>query len=367
MAGFDEVRNAARGGWVGILGGLGVDSGLLKDRHGPCPGCGGKDRFRFDDKDGSGSWICSQGGGGEAYGDGFDLLEHVHGWEKGRCLRAVAEAVGVKVGGGTYRSVEQGVVTRAPEPEKQAKRSPFDLAQLQHFAKGCYTKIDREWLAKRSPVGVEWGVREGLGADVLSYLYEPGERVLVFTNFRSQGDFLFWNQGTQRTYRLSDRRGVQAVKSELPTRADKGIWFLTNPVTGQWAVSPSGGKWGRRHGGCVTAWRYAVLESDDAPHDLWVKALVQLEIPISAIYTSGGKSIHALVRVDARGKAEFDVCRDKLVKALCPLGADGGALSGVRLSRLPGCHRGNKGMQELLWLNPQAQWGEKILDFGVKR
>lgn len=29
-------------------------------KHGPCPVCGGKDRFRFKDRDGRGSWLCNQ-------------------------------------------------------------------------------------------------------------------------------------------------------------------------------------------------------------------------------------------------------------------------------------------------------------------
>ena len=32
---------------------------------GTCPMCGGKDRFRFDDKGGRGTWICSQCGAGD--------------------------------------------------------------------------------------------------------------------------------------------------------------------------------------------------------------------------------------------------------------------------------------------------------------
>ncbi len=48
---YDAVRAAAQGRWPWILAGLGVDPDTLKDDHGPCPGCGGVDRFRFDDKD----------------------------------------------------------------------------------------------------------------------------------------------------------------------------------------------------------------------------------------------------------------------------------------------------------------------------
>ncbi|MDX8407281.1 MAG: primase-helicase zinc-binding domain-containing protein, partial [Mariprofundaceae bacterium] len=43
---------------------------MLDGKHRPCPACGGKDRFRFDDKEGRGSHICSQCGAG----DGFELV-----------------------------------------------------------------------------------------------------------------------------------------------------------------------------------------------------------------------------------------------------------------------------------------------------
>lgn len=65
----EKTTSAARGKWRGILLTLGVPSSALKNRHGPCPLCGGNDRFRFDDKEGSGSWICNVCGAG----GGMDL------------------------------------------------------------------------------------------------------------------------------------------------------------------------------------------------------------------------------------------------------------------------------------------------------
>jgi hypothetical protein len=74
-------------------------------------------------------------------------------------------------------------------------------------------------------------------------------------------------------------------------------------------------------------------------------------LPISAIYDSGGDSIHALVRVDAESKAQWDEGRDAIKPHLIKLGADPGALSGVRLTRLPNCRRENKKqLQRLLYL-----------------
>jgi putative DNA primase/helicase len=56
----------AQGRWPGILQHIGIDPAFLRDRHGPCPLCEGTDRFRFDDKDGTGSYFCQ--GCGAGYG-----------------------------------------------------------------------------------------------------------------------------------------------------------------------------------------------------------------------------------------------------------------------------------------------------------
>ena len=62
--------------WRSILEALGVPARALVNRHGPCPVCGGKDRFRFDNKAGHGTWICSQCGAG----DGPTLAMLFRGW-----------------------------------------------------------------------------------------------------------------------------------------------------------------------------------------------------------------------------------------------------------------------------------------------
>lgn len=75
---------AANGRWPHILSALGINVPSAR-RHGACPACGGKDRFRLDDKDGRGTWFCNQCGNG----DGLDLVRLV----TGRSVKVVAGMV----------------------------------------------------------------------------------------------------------------------------------------------------------------------------------------------------------------------------------------------------------------------------------
>jgi putative DNA primase/helicase len=67
----------AQGRWREILPRFGSYTRFLTNKHGPCPICGGKDRFRFDDRDGSGSYYCNQCGPGP----GLLLVRKMRGWD----------------------------------------------------------------------------------------------------------------------------------------------------------------------------------------------------------------------------------------------------------------------------------------------
>lgn len=70
---FEKTVDAARGRWKGILIALGMNPAHLDGEHHPCPACGGKDRFRFEDRDGSGSWYCSTCTPPAGYGMGLAM------------------------------------------------------------------------------------------------------------------------------------------------------------------------------------------------------------------------------------------------------------------------------------------------------
>ncbi|PXW53057.1 plasmid and phage DNA primase [Grimontella sp. AG753] len=83
-----ETVNQACGHWPRILPALGVK--VMKNRHQACPVCGGSDRFRFDDKEGRGTWFCNQCGAG----DGLKLVEKVFGVKPSEAARRVNAVTG---------------------------------------------------------------------------------------------------------------------------------------------------------------------------------------------------------------------------------------------------------------------------------
>lgn len=84
----DEIRERARGKWRLILGSLGLSLPATATKHGPCPACGGNDRFRFDDKEGRGTWFCNQCE--PQAGDGFALIQKVFSCDFPHALETVA-------------------------------------------------------------------------------------------------------------------------------------------------------------------------------------------------------------------------------------------------------------------------------------
>ncbi len=107
----------------------------------------------------------------------------------------------------------------------------------------------------------------------------------------------------------------------------------------------------------VTAFRFALLESDKLPFDLALALFARLPLPIAAILTSGGRGPHAWVLVDADTAEDYQTTVEEMISLLARFGVDTGNKNPSRLSRLPGVIRRigaeGDGRQRLLYLNPQ--------------
>ena len=237
--------------------------------------------------------------------------------------------------------------TRTASPRQKIEKPFFTPSKLERFARRC-DGFDFADLKARSPLRPHTRTP----ASFLHALYRPGENIVVLGNYYGRGDIV------TRSEDLAPYDATSLNYLRKPTEG-KGAWFLSNPVDGKTIfldrLISERNPTGRTHRAeeNLTAFRYLVVESDKADPLLWLAALVQLPLPIAAVYSSGGKSIHALVRIDARDKQHFLELKAKVARPLVILGADDGAMTAVRLTRLPQCYRAEKDRwQELYFLNP---------------
>ena len=116
---MSELKYRAQGRWHGILAAAGFPADCLRNKHQPCPICGGKDRFRFDDKQGKGTFFCN----GCGAGDGFKLLMLWLDCDFKTAARRVSEILGM--GAPAAATVSRPVPTPPPsEPKPEPDQLP---------------------------------------------------------------------------------------------------------------------------------------------------------------------------------------------------------------------------------------------------
>ncbi len=122
---------------------------------------------------------------------------------------------------------------------------------------------------------------------------------------------------------------------------EAGGWIRFNPLDGLGVKNDN-----------VTDYRFALIEADSGDIGAQREIIERMELPVAAMVYSGGKSVHAIVRIEAadikeyRERVDFlyDACKD------CGLAVDTANRNPSRLSRMPGLTR--KGvLQKLLAVN----------------
>ena len=187
--------------------------------------------------------------------------------------------------------------------------------------------------------------------DYLRAVFEPGELVgYVQRTFEKGGRMAPADAGEWR-----DRDELIALCEAgdlapiIGQATDGGAFIRFNPLDGGGAKDAN-----------VTAFRHALIESDSMPVDKQRELLQKLELPISALVHSGGKSLHAIVRIGAADRAEYITKVAKLYE-ICEaegLKLDAQNRNPSRLSRMPGVMRNGR-VQQLEAVNiGRANWQE---------
>lgn len=180
----------------------------------------------------------------------------------------------------------------------------------------------------------------------LQALFEPDEYVAYVTESFMAADRRrpakgCWDRTAGQLIEELDACGGDVGKVMGDCDPEIGAWICFNPVDGT----------GRKDAN-VTSYRYALVECDNMEPGKQLAAIHQMELPCAALVYSGGKSIHAIVRVNAPDYAEYRKRVDHLY-AICQkngLTLDQQNRNPSRLSRMPGILRAGQ-KQALLETN----------------
>lgn len=157
-----------------------------------------------------------------------------------------------------------------------------------------YVVIDKDWLeGKDIEEPKDWNPVQEI-IKYLSTLFESNDNVgyVTDTYVNDDGKHLPSKGNYDRTAgklieELSKCNGdIGAVLGDY--KAEAGAWIRFNPLDGKGVKNDN-----------VTEYRYALVESDDLELDKQNAIIRELELPVAALVYSGGKSVHAIVKIDA--------------------------------------------------------------------
>lgn len=174
-----DVVAAACGHWPDLLAAVGIDI-PRRGKHGPCPACGGKDRFRLDDKAGRGTWICNQCGNG----DGLDLVGKVTGKPPKEAAELIAPLVGLSDSGpdpAAREQIHQQQQARAEQEHKQAEQQRRKAARRATSISANIKQGVSPYLERKALSGWPMPLTQRVIA-VGELTYQPGSLVVPLWN-----------------------------------------------------------------------------------------------------------------------------------------------------------------------------------------
>ena len=186
-------------------------------------------------------------------------------------------------------------------------------------------------------------------------MYQPDEPVNFVVNSEFQEKRGKWTpigNGAVRKAKdiIKDLKKYKDLEYAFGTiNAEAGAWIRHNPSTGSRDEN-------------VVRFDHVLVESDNLSIEEQKKLLINLKLPISALIESGGKSVHALVKVQAKDAQEYDQRAKFLFDYLSKHSfvVDSANKNPARLSRLPGAMRDGNLQKLLATTIGCASWDEWI-------
>ena len=219
--------------------------------------------------------------------------------------------------------------------------------------------VNRNWVeGKEVDEPKDWDPVRQL-TTYLETLFEASENVgYVTRSYEKDGRFLpekgCYDRTAGKLIELLSKCGGDHCSVIGDYNSGAGAWIRFNPLDGHGVKNEN-----------VTEYRYALVESDAMEIEAQNAIIRELELPVACLVHSGGKSLHAIVKIDAGSYDEYRKRVDYLY-SVCQkngLKIDSQNRNPSRLSRMPGILRDGR-KQFLVDTNigkaSYAEWKEWI-------
>lgn len=231
-----------------------------------------------------------------------------------------------------------------PQHEPAIKNGTAVLHKLIEQGKGA----DEADLWEASPVRIHWQTEEDK-VRLFQHLYNPddsvfiGERIalgVIGENIRRASEWIdYFSNGGQA-----------------------GPHIIPNSLSGQPILKKSGDGYTFRSDGNISTFRFCMVEFDNLTREDQLAFWASVNLPVSVLIDTGGKSIHGWIDVRRLADVSTFEAWDHHIKGrlysqiLEALGVDPACKNPARLSRLPGHFRSEtQRWQRVLYLSPDGR------------
>ena len=190
-------------------------------------------------------------------------------------------------------------------------------------------------------------------ADVILNCFKD-EDIICITNEAGQTDDGKWFPASKgmfltRQEWISKFFGPQAVGAQKFSNTEQGAWIRINPFTKDDFTGTDTS---------VSSYRHVLVEFDKKSKEEQIAIFQQSNLPISLLVESGGKSVHAWVRVDAENKEQWEARRNEVYEYLSDHEPDPQNKNPSRWSRLGGIMRGENEQRIVAFSVGAKDWDE---------
>ena len=248
------------------------------------------------------------------------------------------------------------------EPKNSDKRTSKFLAFDAVIGTDKIKSIVDEGFVEREevpPPPNDWDPKEQL-LTYINTLFQPDDIVAYCTQSLKKEDEEKWVPKNKGVYvrtaaeicaDLNHYDDISYAVGDYSKEA--GAWIRINPFDGQGVLNTN-----------VTDFRYTLVECDDISLEKQYSLIKQMQLPVAALVHSGGKSLHAVVKINAIDRDDY-AKKVQFLYQTCEksgLKVDTKNKNPSRLSRMPGVERKGK-KQYLIATNIGCESWDKWVEY----